>query len=437
MKFRMSIHLPKLPQIKIKPLSLLRNTALISLLILLGALVGYRQAISDPILGIELGFLNKLAQRQKNEAFVQLVNSNATKAPVTMDTFWEVWRIVERDYLDTSKIDYQKMLDGAISGMVWGIGDPYTTYLPPEDNEKASEDLAGSFYGVGIELGYIQGSVGVIAPLSGSPAERAGVRAGDIILHAKDTALGLDEDTGKWTLDDAVKNIRGTKGAPIILTLYQPGDPDSRDVEIFRDEIIVESVTVDFQEIAGKKIALLKISRFGERTKAEWDQAVAQILAKWAQRDLTGIVLDLRNNPGGYFDTSIDVASDFVKSGVVVSQKTKYTQKDFQTTGKDRLGKIPTVVLVNKGSASASEIVAGALRDDLGVKLIGEKTFGKGTVQDRRELSNGGGLHVTIGRWLTPAGNWIHDDGLPVDIEVAQDYETETDEVLERAVQEL
>jgi len=413
-----------------------KNLVVMLLLLVLGSVIGYRHAIGNPILGLELGFLDKMGQEQKQAELGSMISSTAT-APASMDTFWEVWQIVERDYLEPEKIDYNNMIDGAISGMVWGIGDPYTTYLPPEDNEKAGEDLAGSFYGVGIELGYIDGIVGVVAPIEGGPAQKAGVRAGDMITHVKDSDGSVDSDTGNWTLDDAVKNIRGDKGKPVTLTVYQQGDDSTRDIEIVRDEIVVESVTVEFKEIQGKQVAHLKISRFGERTKTEWDQAVAKILAKWADRELDGIALDLRNNPGGFFDVSIDVASDFISSGIVVSQKTKYSQRDFEVKGYARLQKIPTVVLVNKGSASASEIVSGALRDDLGVKLIGERTFGKGTVQDRRELSNGGGLHVTIGRWLTPSGGWIHDDGLPVDIEVAQDYETELDEVLERAAQEL
>ena len=327
------------------------------------------------------------------------------------------------------------MMDGAISGMVWGLGDPYTMYLPPEDNSKAEEDLAGSFYGVGIELAYIDGVVGIIAPLSGSPGEKAGLLAGDMIIHIKDENTGLDEDTTNWTLDDAVKNIRGPKGTSVILSIYRKSDNSNQDIKVVREEIIVESVTLEFTETNGKKFAHLKLAKFGERTLDEWNKAVTEITKQKDQ--IAGLILDLRNNPGGFFDVSIDVASDFVKNGVVVSQKSKYNTKNYNSTGKARLVGIPTVVLVNKGSASASEIVAGALRDDAKIKLIGEQTFGKGTVQDRRELSNGGGLHITVGRWLTPSGNWIHEDGLKVDVEVAQDYNTTDDEVLKKALEQF
>ncbi len=412
----------------------IRSAIFAVLFLTLGLVLGFRYSNEGSLFGHKIGLFENLAKKTKTTNLNSLINSSNNQV-VSMDTFWEVWQLLERDYLETDKIDRIKMLDGAISGMVYGLGDPYTMYLPPEDNSKAEEDLAGSFYGVGIELAYIDGAVGILAPLSGSPGEKAGLLAGDIITHVKDEKAGLDEDTNKWTLDDAVKHIRGPKATPVILSIYRKSDNSSQDITVIRDEIIVESVTLEFKDVSGKKYAYLKLAKFGERTLDEWNKAVNEIVKQKSQ--LAGLVLDLRNNPGGFFDVSIDVASDFVKSGVVVSQKSKYSTKNYNSTGKARLAGIPTVALVNKGSASASEIVAGALRDDVGIKLIGEQTFGKGTVQDRRELSNGGGLHVTVGRWLTPSGNWIHDDGLKVDLEVAQDYNTLEDEVLDKAIEQF
>jgi carboxyl-terminal processing protease len=413
----------------------LRNLIISLLLVVMGVMIGFRYANEGSLFGVRVAWFDQLLEQRSNQTLSELIKSSTSTSPVSMQTFWEVWQLLERDYLEADKIDRQKMMMGAIQGMVTGLGDPYTMYLPKEENAKAQDDLAGSFFGVGIELAYIEGMVGVLTPLVGSPAEKAGLLAGDIIAHVKDERNGLDEDTTNWTLDKAVEHIRGPKGSPVILTIYRKGETETREITVVRDEIVVKSVTLEFPVINGKTVAHLKLARFGERTLSEWDGAVKEILAK--KNSISGVVLDMRNNPGGFFDVSIDIASDFVKSGIVVSQKSKFSTKDYRSTGTARLAGLPTVVLVNKGSASAAEIVAGALKDDLQFKLIGEQTFGKGTVQDRRELRDGSGLHITVGRWLTPTGNWIHDDGIAVDVEVKQDYETEADEVLIEAVRQF
>lgn len=411
---------------------------------MLGVVIGHRYGVSGTLpLGLERLIEHlPLEKMQNSTALSKVMGSKEPKGqlsnqPVDFDIFWEVWSVLERDYLEPDKLDATKMVDGAISGMTASLGDPYTMYLPPEDNERSSEDLAGSFYGVGIELGYIENTLAVIAPTEEGPAQKQGILAGDLIIHVKDTSTNLDEDTTGWSLDQAVKYIRGKKGTNVTLTLVRTSGDDRKpfEVTITRDEIIVKSVKLEFIEQNGKKVAHLKLSKFGERTSGEWDSAVKEILAKRSQ--ITGIVFDLRNNPGGFFDTSIEIASDFVKKDVVVQQQGKVRTQSFSSNGKGRLAGIPMVVVVNRGSASASEIVAGALRDDLGIKLIGEKTFGKGTVQDRRELSNGGGIHVTIGRWLLPKGSWIHKEGIPVDVEVKDDTATEADEVLTKAIESL
>ncbi len=367
----------------------------------------------------------------------QLVNEDApaSKKDVDFGVFWEVWGLLEKDYIDQEKVQPDAMVHGAIAGMTSALGDPYTMYLPPDLNEKSAQELAGSFYGVGIELGYIDGVLAAVAPLAGTPADIAGVRAGDLIIKVKDEAKGLDKSTEGWSLNEAVEAIRGPKDSPVILSLVRKETPEPFDITIKRGEIVVKSAEVTFVEYAGKRVAHVKLSRFGERTVGEWDGVVAQILAE--KNKIAGIVLDVRNNPGGLFDDSLTIASDFIEDGVVVSQKNTTGQQDFKAKGKARLVGIPVELLVNKGSASASEIVAGALRDQIGAKLIGEKTFGKGTVQDRRELSNGGGIHITISRWLLPKGDWIHDEGIPVDIEVEQDFNTEADEQLNKAIEVL
>lgn len=430
------------PEKKIKFLNLqsLLNVVVVILLVWLGAVIGFRYSQTGKLpLGLEkVAFISKSISKETVKQSTRLTgNPKSPDESVNFNTFWEVWGYLERDYLEPEKIDADKMVHGAIAGMTASLGDPYTAYLPPEDNQRNGEDLAGSFYGVGIELGYIDGTLAVIAPLEDSPAQRAGVEAGDLIVHVRDEKTGVDEDTTGWSLNKAVNYIRGGKGEPVYLTLYRLDDKErgTFEVEIIRDEIIVKSVELEFVEHNGRKAAHIKLSRFGERTETEWSDAVSKILEE--KSTLSGIVLDVRNNPGGFFDTSITISGEFFKNKTVVSQKGKVQTRDFKSNGRYRLAGMPVVVLVNKGSASASEIVAGALRDNAGAKLVGEQTFGKGTVQDRRELSNGGGIHITIGRWLMPGGEWIHDEGIPVDVEVKDDPETEQDEVLLRGIENL
>jgi len=424
-------------------LSKIANFSIGLLLFGVGASLGFRIGATGKLpFDLQVPFLTGFVQKTTVSALSRLTGSplppeTLSNQPVAFNTFWEVWKLLEQDYLEPTKLDAAKMVDGAITGLAGSLDDPYTMYLSPEDNQRSSEDLAGSFYGVGIELGYIDSILAVIAPLKDSPSAKAGVQAGDLIIKVKDEAAKFEQDTNGWSLPEAVKHIRGPKGTPVILTLVRKDSNDNKpfEVAVIRDEIIVKSVTLEFVEQNGKRVAHLSLSKFGERTISEWNQAVDSILAE--KSNIKGIVFDLRNNPGGFFDTSIQVASDFIKSDVVVSQQSKYKSEKYPSNGKFRLAGIPVVILVNKGSASAAEIVAGALKDDLNTKLIGEKTFGKGTVQDRRDLSNGGGLHITVGRWLLPKGSWIHKEGIPVDIEIKDNPDTKEDEVLNKGIETL
>lgn len=412
-------------------LSTVREVIISLLLIILGSFAQYRFNLVQKVVGYAPNSITERSSTLSKIANSQVPESRQEE--VDFSTFWEVWSYLERDYIEPEKVQADEMVDGAISGMTAALGDPYTVYLPPEDNERSGQDLAGAFYGVGIELGYIEGILAVIAPLEDSPADVAGVQAGDLIVNVADEQKGIDEESAEWSLDKAVDVIRGPKGSPVTLTLVREGATEPLEITINRGEIVVKSAELEFVESNGKTVAHIQLSRFGERTNGEWDQLVNQILVR--RPDIAGIVLDMRNNPGGFFDGAIDVASEFIEDGVVVTQKGQFVEQDFKAQGQARLKNIPIEVLVNRGSASASEIVAGALRDELGAQLIGEKTFGKGTVQDRRELSNGGGLHVTIARWLLPAGDWIHEEGIPVDVEVKDDPETEEDEQLLKAIE--
>ncbi len=412
-------------------ISTLRNFVFGVLLFVLGVVIGQRYKGKISLVS------SQLVSSEPTSALGKLVGQLAPpeNKEVNFNVFWEVWSLLENEHLEADSFDPQEMVDGAIGGLTQATGDPYTVYLPPDDNKRSGEDLQGTFYGVGIELGYIDQVLAVIAPMEGTPAQKAGIEAGDLIIHVKDEQKGIDEDSSRWSLTEAVEKIRGPRNSTITFTLYREGLDDTLEILVRRDEILVDTVNLEMISHEGKNIAHIKLSRFGGRTKEEWDVVVNKILG--ANPKVDGIILDMRNNPGGYFDRSIDIASDFIENDIVVSQKGKFFKQDYRAEGIARLRKYSLVVLVNRGSASASEIVAGALRDDLGIKLIGEQTFGKGTVQDRKDISNGGGLHITIGRWMLPKGDWIHDEGIPVDIEVEQNRDTEEDEVLSRGLQEL
>ncbi|MFH2086020.1 MAG: S41 family peptidase [bacterium] len=348
--------------------------------------------------------------------------------------FWEVWRRLETSYVDPSKLDYAKMTWGSMQGLAQSLDDPYTQYLPPKENKQATEDLNGAFFGVGIELGYRDSTLAVVAPITGSPADHAGVKAGDLILHIKDEKKQVDVDTQGMTLPTAVTHIRGDKGTAVILTLFREGTEKSFEVTITREEIVVPSVELKWIERNGKKIANLELHKFGGRTDREWLAKIAEIVAARP----AGVVLDLRNNPGGYLDGAVFVSSEFMSSGVVVKQEGRASSETFSVDRRGNLTTVPLVVLVNKGSASASEITAGALQDNKRAKIVGEQSFGKGTVQEVQDLSDGSSLHVTVAKWILPSGRWIGKEGITPDLKVEDDFETkDVDEQLDKAVESL
>ncbi|MGB9911029.1 MAG: S41 family peptidase [Microgenomates group bacterium] len=371
----------------------------------------------------------------KNEEKLFLIRKNPSKEiketfnnPRNLDfsLFWQVWDQLEKSYIDKKALDSQKMFLGAIKGMVEAVGDPYTFFLSPEENKENKDDLSGEFEGIGVQLGYKDHQLAVIAPLKGTPAEKAGIKAGDLILK-----IG-DQDASEVTLYQAVKMIRGPKGTKIKLTLLRPSETEPYEVVIERDKILVPSVELEFVKKEGKEIAYLKLSRFGEKTEEEWQKAVDQIVNH--QPRVEGLILDLRNNPGGYLTGSIFIASEFLKKGVIVQQESgKGVKETYSVNRKGRLTEIKMVVLVNEGSASASEIVAGALKDYQRAKIIGEKTFGKGTIQEAQDFPDGSGLHVTTARWLLPSGNSIEKNGITPDIIIEDDSDTPIDEPLEKA----
>jgi carboxyl-terminal processing protease len=369
--------------------------------------------------GWQLGHRDVSLQWNQYHPSIKVENKQPPKnVNIDFKLFWDTWDLVSKDYLDKKAIDPQKMFYGAIQGMVAAVGDPYTMFLPPEQQKATSEDLGGSFSGVGLELGFNKDRrLVVMAPLDDTPAAKANIRANDIIVKIN------DEDTTGMSITDAVKLIRGQKGTEVILTIFREGEDQTRDITLIRDTIVVKSVKLSFLDTkTNKKIAWVKLTRFGERTSSEWNDAVGQILASNTQ----GLILDVRNNPGGLLDDAVYVGSEFLEGGDVVIVENAKGEKNYQKVNRaGKLLKLPMYVLVNKGSASASEIVAGALQDRKRAKLIGEQTFGKGTVQEALELPGGTGIHITTAKWLTPNLRWANDtEGFKPDIEVTQPLAT-------------
>ena len=364
------------------------------------------------------------------------------RSDVDFSLFWRVWDTLDSSYYDKSKVNISKMVYGAISGMVASLGDPYTAFLPPEENKVIEEDLSGSFEGVGIQIGFKGKNLAVIAPLPGSPAEKAGIKAGDFIVGIKDEVKKIDTGTSGITLSDAVKIIRGKANTKVTLLLLRDGSNEPITVTVERAKLDVPSVIVKFIDSpaqAGENdtIAHIKLLKFGADTDTEWNKAVATINAKCQMPNAKceGIILDLRNNPGGYLQGSVDIAGEFLTKGsVVVIEDRGLVKNDFKT---DRIGNFTNkkvVILINAGSASASEILAGALSEVKGYKLIGETTFGKGTIQEPLQLEKGSSLHITTAKWLTPKGVWVNEKGITPDIKVEDNSETTVDEQLEEAI---
>jgi len=337
--------------------------------------------------------------------------------------FWDVWNFVKDTYYKQPVSD-KELYYGALRGVVSGLDDPYSVYFDPKEAEQFTANLEGSFSGIGAEIGIREDKLVVVAPLSDSPADRAGLQPGDWIIE-------IDEvETAGMSVEEAVSRIRGEKGTEVTLTISRNGLDTATEVKIMRDKIVVDSVKWKLDE---DRIMRISISTFNHDTPGLFADAVQEILTS----DVRGLIVDLRNNPGGLLSTAIDIASTWVGYKAVVIERTKDDARTFNGVKAPRLAGIPTVVLVNGGSASASEIVAGALQDYTVAKVVGTKTFGKGSVQDYRELEDGSAVKVTTAAWYTPNGRSIDETGIEPDIQVpftAQEYEQGIDPQLNAAI---
>ncbi|HOX40792.1 MAG TPA: S41 family peptidase [bacterium] len=356
-----------------------------------------------------------------------VTNSDKGKpSDVDFSLFWEAWNKLRQK--SVSPPDNQKMMYGAISGMLGATNDPYTVFFTPEDNKRFKEDIQGEFDGIGVEIVIKNNYPTVVAPLSNSPAEKAGLRAGDIIVEVD----GVKTDTIGF--NETIDRIRGVKGTQVALKVIREGKEEPIPLSITREKIVVKSVEWESKTENGKKIAIVKVRQFGDDTSNLFEEFADQA----AKSKPDGIIVDLRNDPGGYLETSIDLASYFLDGGVVVSEKDRSGDtKEYKTTRKAKLQKIPLVVLVNQGSASASEIFAGAIQDRGVGKIVGEKTFGKGSVQELSELSDDSAVKITVAAWLTPKGRVINGEGITPDVVVESPENSKDDVQLNKAIELL
>ncbi|HOV29885.1 MAG TPA: S41 family peptidase [Candidatus Dojkabacteria bacterium] len=396
----------------------------------------YKKIVSTAVLLVAV-FVLGIVIGQKVDG-TKIANSFGKREEVNMDMFWNVWDIVSTQYVDADKVDSQKMVTGAIKGMVNSFEDPATVFLDPEETEEFNESISGKYFeGIGAELGYSDGNVIVVSPLEGSPAKEAGIRPGDYILKIDDYEL-----TASDTVYDAVAKIRGDAGTKVTLTILHKGEEEPVTVEIVRREITVSSMQLDFVG-ENKDIAHLKVNRFTETSLAEWERLWDSKIDEVVDAGSKKMILDLRGNPGGYFDAAVYAGDEFIDEGKVIAKERDGSGniREFKSRKGGKLIDVEVVVLVDEGSASASEILAGSLQQNGRAKIVGMPTYGKGTAQTVLDLADGSSLHITILKWLLPDGQNIdRDNSIKPDVEVDltnEDFKAGIDPQLSKAIEIL
>jgi carboxyl-terminal processing protease len=334
---------------------------------------------------------------------------------------WETLGQLEREYYQRDDLDTRALAEGAARGMVESVGDPYTRLIDAQRAQLDESSLRGRFDGIGVQLDGATGQVRIANVVRGSPAERAGVLAGDLIAAIDDT------DAGQLSLAEVARRLRGERGTPVALRVQRAARNDPIDMQITRDEVRLSSVETRWLDDA-PGVAYVRISLFAEPTGQQLRQQLTSLLDSGAR----GIILDVRGNPGGYLSSAVDVTSAFVRDGVMLYQQRGPSSAErtaYRAAGNAVAADLPLAVLVDGRSASAAEIVAAALRENRRAPLIGQRTYGKGTVQEQHTLSDASELRVTVAQWLTPAGAPIQGHGLLPDVELAQ-----SDDAIQAAV---
>lgn len=379
------------------------------------------------ILGFTLGFVSA----ERRGAVIQAQSENSTpqdSAGPNMDLFWEAWQLVNDKYLEVGEVSDEQKVRGAIAGLIRSLDDPYSEYFAPTDAEDFRDEVNGNFGGIGAQLDNRDGELVVVSPLKGSPAEAAGLKAGDRIIFVDATS------TQSYSAEEAVKIIRGPVGTPVQLTVTREGSDRPIEITIVRADIVVPTIDLEMRDGG---IAYIQLYQFNSSANALFLGAIREA----ALQRTRGVVLDLRGNPGGFLDVSVRLAGWFLPRGsLVVSQQGRDgTEAEvMRANGNAALVRVPTVVLIDEGSASASEILAGALRDQRDIPLVGQTSFGKGTVQEIQELADGSIVKLTVGHWVLPSGHVLEDAGLEPDYEVEfteEDVEEGRDPQLEKALE--
>lgn len=353
-----------------------------------------------------------------------------TEEAAEFDVFWEAWHLIENHFFGDLP-DMQHIAWGAIRGAIATLDDPHTTFLEPQPRQREKERLSGQFGGIGAYVSQLEDGSIVLDPMPDLPAANAGVQEGDAVIKVDDTEI-----TPEMTVDDVVTLIRGEVGTIVRLTLYRGLQAEPVVVEIERQEIPSPSVEWHMLEQA-ESVGYIRIMLFSDRTNTELIDALEEL----QDQGMTRLLLDLRGNGGGLFDAAIDVSSRFLRDGVVVYQVEKDGQQQvYKVKGGPTFAELPMILLVDGGTASASEIVAGALQDQGRAALVGQRTFGKGSVQQAYDLSDGSSVHITASKWLTPSRRQIDQQGLTPDLEVLitdEDRNQGRDTQLERALEVL
>jgi len=350
---------------------------------------------------------------------------------VDTSLLWAVWRLLLKHHIHPENLKPTEMLYGAVSGMVRAVGDPYSVFMTPAENKQFQQSLNGTLQGIGAELTLREGNIIVVAPLKGSPAAKAGLLPEDVILEVNGQSL-----EGK-TLQDAVQQIRGPKGTQVKLTIRRKDDWNTHIITITRQQIDIPSVEYKYMQTGSGSYGYIAINQFADNTADE----VRKALQELKKESLDGIILDTRYNGGGYLDRAVDLVSMFLMQGKVVSVARKDGEPEVHYVyGRPIDTTTPLAVLINEGSASASEILAGALQDHERAIIVGKKSFGKGTVQEIFEMPGGASVRITVAKWLTPNGRDLGQEGIDPDIEAErsiEDIENERDPQLDAAIEAL